>query len=89
MTHLALRDQREQPSTVVRSRQSARHPLRPQLHRVLEAQVARIHVGVAGGLCHEQSDHVVGQQVNPQLLVVHLCAYFSDRGRPFQSDRGR
>lgn len=72
MADLALGDQREQPLVVLRRRQPSRQPLRPELHRVLEAQAARVHVGIAGGLRHEQSNHVVGQQMDPQLLLVHL-----------------
>jgi hypothetical protein len=68
MTNPALSDQREQSLAILRGRKSSRHPLGPQLHRVLEAQAARVHVGIASGLRHEQSDHVVGQQMDPQLL---------------------
>jgi adenylate cyclase len=72
IAHPALGDQCEQSPTVIRGRQTARDPLRPQLHRVLEAQATRVHAGVAGGLRHEQADHVVGQQMDPQLFLVHL-----------------
>ena len=58
---LALSDQREQPLAIIRAGKSSRHPLRPQLQGVLEAQAAWVHVGVAGGLRHEQPDYVVGQ----------------------------
>ena len=58
---LALSDQREQPLAIARAGKSSRYPLRPQLQGVLEAQAAWVHVGVAGGLRHEQPDHVVGQ----------------------------
>jgi hypothetical protein len=58
---LALSDQREQPLAIIRAAKPSRQPLRPHLHRVLEAQASRIDVGIAGGLRHEQSDHVVGQ----------------------------
>ena len=53
-------------------RQTSADPLRPWLYRVFEAQLPRVHAGIAGGLRHEQSDHVVGQQMNPELLFVHL-----------------
>ena len=69
---LALSDQREQPLAIIRAAKPSRQPLRPHLHRVLEAQASWIDVGIAGGLRHEQSDHVVGQQVDPQLFLVHL-----------------
>ena len=72
MADFALGDQGVQALAITRAAKASRRPLRPQLHRVLEAQVAWVHVGVAGGLRHEQSDHVAGQQVNPQLLLVHL-----------------
>lgn len=48
---------------ILRGRQAVRDPLRPQLHRVLEAQVARIQAGIVGGLRHEHADHVAGQQM--------------------------
>ena len=35
-------------------------------------QASRVNIGMAGGLRHEKSDRVVGQQVNPKLLVVHV-----------------
>ena len=72
MADSALGDQREQPLVVLRRTNPSRHPLGPKLHRVLEAQAARVHIGVAGGLRHEKSDHVVGQQMDPQLLLIHL-----------------
>ena len=60
MAHLALGDLREQPMVLVRGR---RGPLCPQLYRVLEAQAARVHACVAGGLRHQQPDHVVGHPI--------------------------
>jgi hypothetical protein len=38
---------------------------------VLEAQIARVYAGIAGGLRHEQADHVLGQQMDPQLFLIH------------------
>jgi hypothetical protein len=81
MADFALGDQGEQPLVVLRRRQSSRPPLRPQLHRVLEAQAARVHASIAGGLHHEQPDHVVGQQVDSPLCLVHLWRLGSS-GRP-------
>ena len=57
----ALGDKREQPTAVLRSRQTSRDPLRPQLNSVLEAQIARVYASITGGLRHEQANHVVGQ----------------------------
>src|ERR1019366_8919600 len=69
-----LRDQREQDGDIAGSvtAQSARDPFRPQLHGVLKTQLARMYVGVEGGLCHEQADQIVGEQVHPDFLFVHL-----------------
>ena len=72
VAHPALGDQGEQSPAALRGRHPSRDPLGPQLHGVLEAQTARVHAGIAGGLRHEQSDHVIGQQMDPQLLLVHL-----------------
>ena len=49
MADPALDDQREQPPAILRSRQTSCDPLRAQLHRVLEAQAARVHAGIACG----------------------------------------
>lgn len=46
----ALGDQPEEMPTILRRRQTSRDPLRPQLHGVFEAQVARINTDMAGGL---------------------------------------
>ena len=68
----ALGDQRKQAPAILRGRQTPRDPLRPQLHGVLEAQVTRVDAGIARGLRHQQPDQVVRQQMDPQLLLVHL-----------------
>lgn len=69
----ALGDQRERLLAILLGRKSARDPLRPQLHRVPQAQAARVHAGIAGGLRHEQSDPVVRTPADgPTLLLVHL-----------------
>ena len=49
MADPALDDQREQPPEILRSRQTSFDPLRAQLNRVLEAQAARVHAGIACG----------------------------------------
>ena len=72
MADPALGDQREQALAILRVRQASRALLCPQLHRVLEAQLTRVYAGIAGGLRHEQPDDVVGQQMDPQLFLVHL-----------------
>ena len=36
-------------------------------------------LGLSGRLRHEQSDQVVGQQVNPQLLVAFICGVWQRR----------
>ena len=43
-------------------------PGNPDLHGVLEAQLARDLVRQQGGLGHQEADQIVGQQVDPQLL---------------------
>jgi len=43
-------------------------PSHPDLHPVPEAQLARNLIGEPGGLCDQQSDQVVGQQIDPQLF---------------------
>ena len=49
-------------------------PQGPQLHRMLEAELARNLVGQQRRLRHQQPDHVVGQQVDPDLLLHHRRA---------------
>jgi hypothetical protein len=51
----------------------------PRLHALL--QTLRISGGIAGGRC--------GRWTRKKGPSHRLNAYFSDRGRPFQSDRGR
>ena len=72
INHLALGDQREQPPVVAHGRQTSRELIDTQLHGVFEAQLTQVDTGMAGGLRHEQADHVVGQQMDPQLFLVHL-----------------
>ena len=72
INHLALGDKREQPPVVAHGRQSSRELIDTQMHGLFEAQLTRVDTGTAGGLLHEQADHVVGQQMDPQLFLVHL-----------------
>lgn len=64
--------QLEESPAILGGKHSSRNPRRPHLHRVLEAQCSRVHTWVTCSLCPQQSDHVVGQQMNPHLLLVHL-----------------
>ena len=52
-------------SSCVADSPRATHSPTPQLYCVLEAQLTGVLTGVAGRLRHEQTDHVVGQQVPP------------------------
>jgi len=52
MANAALADQREPSLAVLGGTKSSRAPFRPQLHRVLEAQVARVYAGIGCGLRH-------------------------------------
>ena len=72
INHLALGDQSEQPPVVAHGRQASRELIDTQLHGLFEAQLTRVDTGTAGGLLHEQADHVVGQQMDPQLFLVYL-----------------
>src|SRR5450631_115746 len=71
-----LRDEPEELSVLCHSqgRQRLRRPSRPHLHRMFEAQLARLDTGAVRRLCHEQSDQVVGEQIHPQFLLHHRRA---------------
>ncbi len=71
MADPGLGDQRAQTSVIGCGVQSSRGPRGAHLHRVLEADLPWMDAGMAGGLRHELTDHVVGQQVNPKLLLIH------------------
>ena len=47
-------------------------PSHPDLHRVLEAELARDLVGQQRCLGHQQPNQVVGEQIDPQLFHGHL-----------------
>ena len=85
ISNLALGDQGEQLPAILRRRQTSRDPLRPQLQGVFEAQLVRVHTGIAGGLRQEQTDHVVGQQMDLQLFLVILRSGSSARPCPLKS----
>src|SRR5882757_6373888 len=69
-----LSDQREQQANrgVATITQPTRGPFGPQLHGVFETQLAWVHGGCDRGLRHEQADQVVGEEVYPDFLFVHL-----------------
>src|ERR1700677_5343595 len=58
----ALRDEPEELAGL-----SATGPATPHLHGVFERRFARVYTRRVRRLCHEQADHVVGQQAHPQL----------------------
>src|SRR3569833_3838255 len=47
-------------------------PCSPHLYRMFEAELARMNTHSMRRLCHQQPDHVVGQQGHPQLFHHHL-----------------
>src|ERR1019366_704757 len=47
-------------------------PLGPELHGMFEAHLPRVNAGLACGLCHQQTDQVVREQMNPQFFLDHL-----------------
>ena len=53
-------------------RQTPADPLRRWLYRVFKTRLSRAHAGIASGPRHDQLNHLVGQQVDPQLLLVYL-----------------
>ena len=67
-----LRDEPEQSVGISAQIDTMRGPFRPQLYGMLEAQVSRVNIGIQRRLRHQQTDQVVGEQVNPQLLLDHL-----------------
>jgi hypothetical protein len=46
-----------------------RGPFSPQLYGVFEAQLPRRNIGIQCGLRHQQTDQVIGEKMNPQLLL--------------------
>ena len=42
------------------------------LQRVLETQLTWHSVSPQDGLSHQQSNQIIGQKINPQLLFTHL-----------------
>ena len=69
----------------------------PKQHYVLLKLCAALSIGgatifTAGGVetpGEVQDAHMGLPMYHASLGVARICAYFSDRGRPFQSDRGR
>jgi hypothetical protein len=74
VAHTQLPDQSEQEfeGRVAMIAQPVRDPFAPQLHSVFEAERARMSGGFIRSLRHQQADHVVGQEVDPDLFFVHL-----------------
>ena len=62
-----------------------RGPFGPQLYGVLEAQLSRMNAGIHSGLRHQQTDQVVGEQMNPQLLLDHARC---EAAQHFDAERG-
>ena len=46
-------------------------PSDPDLHSVLETELARQAMGKQGGLGHHQTNEIVGEQVDPDFLDCH------------------
>ena len=69
VAHFQLGDQPEQCGVVQRRivREPLRSPLHPHLHGVFEAEFARVYAGTERCLRHEQTNQVVGEQMNPPL----------------------
>src|SRR5579883_3156222 len=70
---LLLRDRLEKDRGVRDSHagETMAEPFGPQLHRMLEAQLTRMHAGLQRRLSHQKADQIVGEQVDPQLLLAH------------------
>jgi hypothetical protein len=51
---------------------TAQAPGEPDLHGVLEAELARDLVGQQGRLGHQEPDDVVGEQIHPEFFAGHL-----------------
>ena len=48
------------------------NPFGPELHRMFEAQLPRMHAGLHCRLGHQEADQIVGEQVYPEFLLTHL-----------------
>ena len=69
-----LSDQREQQINrgAGTMTQAAHDPLAPQLYGVLKTQMAWMHGSLRCGLRHQHADQVVGEEMHPEFLLVHL-----------------
>lgn len=47
-------------------------PFGPELYRMFEARLPRMHAGLHCCLSHQEADQIVGEQVYPELLLAHL-----------------
>jgi hypothetical protein len=74
IAHAQLPNQSEQEfqGGVAMIAQPVRDPFAPQLHSVFEAERARMSGGLLRRLRHQQADQVIGQEVDPDLLFIHL-----------------
>ena len=48
------------------------NPFGPELYRMFEAQLPRMHAGLHCRLGYQEADQIVGEQVYPELLLAHL-----------------
>src|SRR5665213_1969049 len=71
LTDDQLRDEPEQRVRISAQINAMRGPFSPQLYGVFEAQLPRMNIGIQCGLRHQQTDQVIGEKMNPQLLLDH------------------
>lgn len=64
-------EEQRETSRRVSTAQRASAELVVEPHGVLEAQCTRFGAVIGGGLSHQQTDRVAGQQMHPQLLFDH------------------
>src|ERR1035441_9173762 len=78
-----LSDQREQQINrgAGTMTQAAHDPLAPQLYGVLKTQMAWMHGSLRCGLRHQHADQVVGEEMHPEFLLVHLRGVRSEERR--------
>src|ERR1035437_586014 len=67
-----LSDEAEQGGRIGSEIDAMRGPLGPPLYGVFEAQLPRVKAGLECGLRHQQTDQVIGEQMDPQFLLDHL-----------------
>src|SRR6266702_3839405 len=69
-----LRDRAKQDLVVrcCNAGQPTSNPFGPYLHGMFEAQLTWIHACLQRRLSHQQTDQIVGQQIDPQFFLAHL-----------------